>query len=353
MTNKSLGLYIGRFSPVHFGHLDAIEQALEQVDNLLICIGSSNMSINTRTSFPYAFRYAMLSAAISTLGNGVLERVTIIPINDFEDDNDWVRSVRENVEFQRDRFQHSCIKIIGFSKDESSFYLKLFPDYQPMNLDLNYPGLSATPIRKKFFEYGTIDHGVMPTEVSDMLMAYKDTSEFKSVKEEFEIINEYKELWKNSPFPPMFIAVDALVRQSGHLLLIRRDKSPGRGLLAIPGGYLEESESIINGAIRELGEETEIHDERGSLPPGLLKRYLKKVEVFDDPHRDARGRMVTHAHLFDLPPTEKLWTVKGADDARSATWIPEDRVLANQHMMFADHALIIQKLIKESCNGKY
>lgn len=42
------------------------------------------------------------------------------------------------------------------------------------------------------------------------------------------------------------------------VLMIRRGKSPGKGLLALPGGHLDISETIKEGALRELEEETGI-----------------------------------------------------------------------------------------------
>ncbi len=47
-----------------------------------------------------------------------------------------------------------------------------------------------------------------------------------------------------------------VLRQRGHLVLIRREKAPYKGLLALPGGKLEPGESPADAARREMLEET-------------------------------------------------------------------------------------------------
>lgn len=54
-----------------------------------------------------------------------------------------------------------------------------------------------------------------------------------------------------------FVTVDSIVLKSGHVLLVRRKSAPGKNLFAFPGGYLQQNESLVDCAIRELREETE------------------------------------------------------------------------------------------------
>ncbi|HRE19091.1 MAG TPA: NUDIX domain-containing protein, partial [Rhodocyclaceae bacterium] len=46
---------------------------------------------------------------------------------------------------------------------------------------------------------------------------------------------------------------------AGRVLLIVRDRAPGRGLFALPGGFLEPRETVYQSALRELQEETGLH----------------------------------------------------------------------------------------------
>jgi len=67
--------------------------------------------------------------------------------------------------------------------------------------------------------------------------------------EEAVYIKDYRGQWK-TPFPPFFVTVDAVVYQSGHLLVIRRGHNPGRGKIALPGGFVNAKERIEDAMFR-------------------------------------------------------------------------------------------------------
>jgi 8-oxo-dGTP diphosphatase len=71
------------------------------------------------------------------------------------------------------------------------------------------------------------------------------------------------------------VGVGGVVIENGHALLIRRGTEPLLGQWSIPGGTLELGESLENGVIRELKEET-----------GLTVRILEMIEVFDRIYED-------------------------------------------------------------------
>ena len=62
MVNR--GLYVGRFQPVHLGHLDAIKHALKEVDELVIVIGSAQYSHNANNPFTAGERLVMVRQAL-------------------------------------------------------------------------------------------------------------------------------------------------------------------------------------------------------------------------------------------------------------------------------------------------
>ncbi|MFD7658717.1 NUDIX domain-containing protein [Actinosynnema sp. NPDC059797] len=100
------------------------------------------------------------------------------------------------------------------------------------------------------------------------------------------------------------------------VLLIERGHEPYAGRWALPGGYVEPSETFAAAAVRELHEETGVAFEEWSLD---------QVGVYDTPDRDPRGRVVSvaFAALLDHMPD-----AVGGDDARQARWWPVAEVLA-------------------------
>jgi len=128
-----------------------------------------------------------------------------------------------------------------------------------------------------------------------------------------------------------------VVVQSGHILLVERKAHPGKGLMALPGGFLNPKEKLKDAVIRELREETRI-----KVPAPVLTGSIEKVEVFDDPYRSARGRTITHAYLIELSG-ESLPKVKGGDDAAKAFWVPFADI--RPEMMFEDHYHIISAMV--------
>jgi 8-oxo-dGTP diphosphatase len=90
------------------------------------------------------------------------------------------------------------------------------------------------------------------------------------------------------------------------VLLIQRGADPFKGSWALPGGFVNENESLARAAARELQEET-----------GLSNARLVQIGAFGDPGRDPRGHTVTIAWATYLVAEPK---VTAADDAAAAEW---------------------------------
>jgi bifunctional NMN adenylyltransferase/nudix hydrolase len=166
------------------------------------------------------------------------------------------------------------------------------------------------------------------------------------MRDEMRYVTNYKASWAAAPYKPTFVCVDAVVIQSGHILLVERKAEPGRGLLALPGGFVDQNERLLDAAIRELREETRLRVPdpvlRGSLGD-RTKPHLATHRIFDDPHRSLRGRTLTVAYLFRLEDRTELPPVKGGDDAASAKWYPLAQLRCES--MYEDHYHIIQTML--------
>lgn len=89
------------------------------------------------------------------------------------------------------------------------------------------------------------------------------------------------------------------------VLLVQRKNPPFEGRWAIPGGFVEEDESLEVAVRRELAEETGVRDV-----------YLEQLYTFGDPGRDPRGRVITVAYLALAPSPLALEAGSDASDAR-------------------------------------
>ncbi|MGB4343828.1 MAG: bifunctional nicotinamide-nucleotide adenylyltransferase/Nudix hydroxylase [Moraxellaceae bacterium] len=345
-------VFIGRFQPLHVGHLAVIHQALEQAEKVIVLVGSAWQPRSVRNPWSYSEREDMIRASIPVSES---PRVLIAPLMDIPyNDEAWVRNVQATVHglvtaHHEQPHRRPRIGLIGHSKDHSSFYLKLFPQWGSVAVD-NVGKLSSTPLREQLFgvaEEGACYGGewlatpaaeVLPNPVREQLQGFCATETFDDVREEQAFITSYKKGWDKAPYAPTFVTVDAVVVQSGHVLLVERKARPGQGQLALPGGFLDPHEKLLDACLRELREETRL-----KVPGPVLKGSIKSQQVFDDPHRSSRGRTITHAFYMELEPAAELPKVKGGDDARHALWVP----LADLDpvRMFEDHYFIIQEML--------
>jgi bifunctional NMN adenylyltransferase/nudix hydrolase len=233
------------------------------------------------------------------------------------------------------------IGIIGHKKDDSSFYLDMFPQWGFENVGL-VEFLSAVDIRDLYFRrevnMNFIKH-VVPESTFNFLTEFKETPEYEQVIREREFVETYKKQYASLPYPPIFSTADSVVIQSGHVLMIRRRAEPGKGLWALPGGYVNANtdKSVEDAAIRELREETMI-----KVPAPVLRGSIVRSKVFDAIDRSPRGRIITHAFHIQLPDGE-LPKVKGSDDAEKARWVPIAEVKSEE--CFEDHYEILQHFL--------
>jgi nicotinamide-nucleotide adenylyltransferase len=86
------GLYIGRMQPVHHGHLDVIKMILDDVDEVIIGVGSAQLSHSLKDPFTAGERVMMLTKAL-TENEIPASKYYIIPIQDIECNSVWVAHV--------------------------------------------------------------------------------------------------------------------------------------------------------------------------------------------------------------------------------------------------------------------
>jgi len=319
---------IGRFQPFHNAHLEIIKRATALTDNLVIITGSAAQPRTYKNPFTSAERARMIKAATSGLSLNIHIEENIDTMY-----NDQAWAVRVQSIVSRYRILGTKTAIIGHKKDESSFYLDMFPQWEYVDVEEIEP-LSAVNIRDLFFNWtfnSNFIKNVVPQSTYDFLMEFRKTEEFAQIIREREFLIEHNKQYASLKYPPIFSTADSVVICSGHVLMIKRRAEPGRGLWALPGGYVNANtdKTVLDAAIRELREETMI-----KVPAPVLRGSIVDNRVFDAVDRSPRGRIITHCFKIQLPDGE-LPKVKGSDDAEKARWVPIAEVKSEE--CFEDH----------------
>lgn len=343
-------VFIGRLQPPTRAHEGIIATALTLSEKVIMVLGSHNSARTLRNPFTCAERETMIRGMFSSDAQG---RLLFVAQEDYTyQDEKWLvslhtkvrRTILESITGNAPNMTlHGLddvkIGLIGHSKDETSYYLNLFPGWGHENVGA-IKDVDATQVRDAYFDFGV--QAVDPRKVSENVIAFMrdftTTEAYATLVIEREFVRKYQQQWSQVPYPVTFTTTDAVVVQSGHILLVKRGAMPGKGMWALPGGYLNPRETLEQGMLRELREETRL-----KVPEPVLRGSIQARETFDDPHRSPRGRTITTAFLIHLKGQRELPKVKGSDDAAHAQWAPIAAL--DPKLMFEDHYAIIQVML--------
>ena len=347
-------VYIGRFQPFHSGHLETLRLALKKAERLIIIVGSHNTPRTIKNPWTAHERQVMIQ---SVLTKDARQKINFEYVEDrLYQEKEWVDQVQKAV------YKHvntnDKIGIVGHRKDESSYYLNSFPEWDiietgPYIKETNKDegkSLSSTKIRELMFEgyVGFVESNV-PAEVYHFLENWTHKDTFKDLKEEYNFEIKYAKQFESVPYAANFITTDAVVVQSGSVLMVQRGERPGKGLWALPGGHVDPNESVFDAVLRILREETHL-----KVPEKVLRGSIRGKEVFDDPDRSLRGRVIkknartlTIAYCFELDDLQPLPTnLKTGEGIEKVWWHPLGMVRGGMRdQLFEDHADIIDYFI--------
>lgn len=132
-------------------------------------------------------------------------------------------------------------------------------------------------------------------------------------------------------YPRPMVCVDIVVLRkatdSHEILLIQRLNEPFKDRWALPGGFIEMDEDLIDSAYRELKEETSI-----------TNLELQQLKAYGKPGRDPRGRTISVVFGGFLKEEQDA---KAGDDAQHLNWFPIDQLPG----LAFDHSLILKECL--------
>ena len=340
----ALAVLIGRFQPFHNAHLALLRKALEAAPRVVVVIGSAFQARSPKNPFTWQERADMIRLA---LDEAERERVLFVPMRDHFDEERWFAELRLAIDAAlvaqgAAPASASGTVLVGHVKDATRDYLHGFDGWTLQAVERVHSA-SAAAVREALFSgaQGATEMlaRAVPVGTLGFLQPWMATPVHAALAHEWELLRQHDAAWSVAPYPVVLVTVDCVVKCGAQVLLIRRGHAPGKGLRAVPGGFLELRETTLQSALRELEEETHL-----DLPPAELLACLASTEVFDRPDRSQRGRTITHGHFFDLgdrPPP----AVRADDDAAAAEWTPiaalvglEDQFL-DDHFQMLDHFL--------------
>jgi len=338
--NHEWAVCIGRFQLFHDAQLALVRRGLALAPRCAVLIGSAHQARSPRNPFTWQERVDAIRLALTEDERG---RVDFLAIRDVWDQKRWVAAVQKAMA-QLTGSDRTRVVLVGHRKDATSEYLNAFPGW-PLH-DLGRLGeLHGKALRAALYSGPSLEATLaaiasqVPPSMLDFLRSWAELPFLARLREEWAELAEEHDKWAAAPYPPVFVTVDAVVRIADQVLLIRRGRAPGKGLLALPGGFIEQRETAYQSAVRELQEETGF-----SLLPQEMEHACRAMRVFDHPDRSQRGRVITHAFHFDLGE-RMLPEIAGSDDAAEARWVPMAELPSLEEQFHDDHFHILDAFL--------
>jgi bifunctional NMN adenylyltransferase/nudix hydrolase len=324
----ALGVFVGPFHVLRLADLAVLGQLLDRAPRCLVLVGSAHVARSIGTPFTWQERAEVIRRALPP---AAAARVVLQPLRERYD----VLRTAQDVTAAATAHLPEGGGAVLLARDGEGLQ---FPIPEGWTLLRQEPADdSAETLRDRVLAAEAPERVLneiapqLPDAARHFLERWQGTPEHEQMHQEWLQIAAEKKAWSVAPYPVVLVTVDAVVRCGAHVLLIRRGRAPGKGLRALPGGFLDPRETVLQAAIRELVEETQI-----DVPEADVRAALRGVRVFDHPRRSQRGRVITHAHHFDLGD-RPLPRVLGSDDAAHAEWVAIDQLPAMEPQLLDDH----------------
>ncbi|WP_407307919.1 nicotinate-nicotinamide nucleotide adenylyltransferase [Acinetobacter sp.] len=172
-------VFIGRFQPFHLAHMQTIKIALKQSQNVILALGSAQNERNIKNPFSVAEREQMI---LSNFSSEDQKRIRFVHVIDVYNDEKWQKLVKSLVAEVVE--PKAKVGLIGHFKDESSYYLQLFPEWEMVELESLVGAISATPLREAYYR-GEIIESALPLGTSEFLKKFQNTSTYQQLQHKY------------------------------------------------------------------------------------------------------------------------------------------------------------------------
>jgi len=155
------GLLVGRFQPFHLGHLSAIKTSLEQVEELIIVVGSAEYSHSDKNPFTAGERVEMIRDSLKE-ANIDPAKYMIIPIRDVHIHATWAAFIvsqvpKFDIVFTNEPLTSRLFKERGYRVERIQFF--------------DRTTYSATEIRDRILN-GKNWESLVPKSVAELLVSF-------------------------------------------------------------------------------------------------------------------------------------------------------------------------------------
>lgn len=340
---KTVGVVVGRFQPLHNGHVNMIQRAIDENDQVIIVVGSMNKAPDYKNPLPWELRKEMIEEvtddmvdweAIEDHGIDTMEFIKIIPLKDFKTDQQWNEALI-SIGLGHTKEEHEGKDIALYTSEKDADYYRASVPWEVVVVESM--GLNATDVRMEWYSGGVYENNV-PDAVADYLDEFP-TAERKRLAAEFFACNNEKHKASSHPYDnAIYPVAHTVLLNDGHVFVIKRDSVRGGGQWAFPGGFVEKYETTQNAMARELWEETQI--DLGKIPHKLLATTVSEnlggISV----------RTIAHNGIFvlDRRPAVQLEDLCECTDFK---WVPVMDICEDKEILFYNHNEILRDLLTE------
>ena len=167
---KKVGVILARFQPIHNGHLELIQKATEENDEVIIFLGSID-KLDKRNPIPWKIRYELLKESLP------FKNVRIVPLRDLTDEtdnsHDWGFYLFSNMIKEAPGAHYTMYYSDGYEIITSWFPWFILNDHLDLSLlarGARHGGISATAVRDFILE----DNENLPGYVPECVFNKKD-----------------------------------------------------------------------------------------------------------------------------------------------------------------------------------